>query len=66
MNQTEKSILIPENYMATIFGSFDEKLKKIEEAYQVSIITRGEGIKVIGRENQVQKAIGTLDRKSVV
>ena len=44
-----------------VFGSFDENIKKIEEALNVSIINRGNELKVTGDEESVDKAVRTLD-----
>ncbi|MBR4864662.1 MAG: PhoH family protein [Oscillospiraceae bacterium] len=44
-----------------VFGSFDENIKKIEEALNVTIINRGNELKVSGDEEAVDKAARTLD-----
>lgn len=45
----------------TVFGSFDENIKRIEEALSVSIINRGADLKVAGEEEAVDKAVRTLE-----
>ena len=44
-----------------VFGSFDENIKKIEDALCVTIINRGNELKVSGTEESVDKAVRTLD-----
>ena len=43
-----------------VFGSFDENIKRIEEALDVKIINRGNELKVSGDEENVDKAVRTL------
>ncbi len=45
----------------SVFGSFDENIKRIEEALEVSIINRGTDLKVSGEEEAVDKAVKTLE-----
>jgi len=47
--------------LITVFGSFDENVKRIEEALSVSIINRGTDLKVSGDEEAVDKAVRTLE-----
>ena len=47
--------------LISVFGSFDENIKKIEEALGVSIVNRGTELKVSGEEEAVDKATRTLD-----
>ncbi|MBO5494669.1 MAG: PhoH family protein, partial [Eubacterium sp.] len=44
----------------SLFGSFDENVKIIEEEYGVSIISRGTDLKVVGDEESVSKACRAL------
>lgn len=43
-------------HMKNVFGQFDNYLKKIERTLKVTVVTRGEGIHVIGDERAVEKA----------
>ncbi len=43
-----------------VFGSFDENIKRIEEALNVTIINRGNDLKVTGDEEATDKAVRTL------
>ena len=47
--------------LIAVFGSFDENTKRIEEALDVKIINRGTDLKVTGEEENVDKAIRTLE-----
>ena len=47
--------------LIAVFGSFDENTKRIEEALDVKIINRGTDLKVAGDEENVDKAIRTLE-----
>ena len=44
-----------------VFGSFDENLKRIEDALTVNIVNRGTELKVTGEEEMVDKAVRTLE-----
>ena len=47
--------------LISVFGSFDENIKRIEEALFVTIINRGTDLKVSGDEEVVDKAVKTLE-----
>ena len=47
--------------LISVFGSFDENIRRIEEALHVSIINRGTDLKVSGDEENVDKAAKTLE-----
>ena len=47
--------------LISVFGSFDENIKRIEEALAVSIVNRGTELKVSGDEEAVDKAVRTLE-----
>ena len=47
--------------LITVFGSFDENIKRIEEALGVSIINRGTELKVTGDPEAADKAVRTLE-----
>ena len=44
-----------------VFGSFDENIRRIEEAFSVNIINRGTDLKVTGDEEAADKAVRTLE-----
>ena len=47
--------------LIAVFGSFDENIKRIEEALGVSIVNRGTELKVNGDEEAADKAVRTLE-----
>lgn len=47
--------------LITVFGSFDENIKRIEDALMVSIVNRGTELKVTGDEEAADKAVRTLE-----
>ena len=49
-----------EDLMA-IFGSFDKNIRRIEEALSVTIVNRGNELKVTGDEEMADKAVRTLE-----
>jgi len=52
--QMDNSIILP------VFGQFDANIKKIEKACSVSIVNRGDDVKITGEELQVHKAWNIL------
>ena len=47
--------------MIAVFGSFDENIRRIEEALSVTIVNRGTDLKVTGDEEAADKAVRTLE-----
>ncbi len=47
--------------LIAVFGSFDENIRRIEDALSVSIVNRGTELKVCGEEEAVDKAVRTLE-----
>ena len=45
--------------IVAVFGSFDENIRRIEDALNVSIVNRGEDLKITGDEEAVDKAART-------
>ncbi|MEG1139062.1 MAG: PhoH family protein [Lachnospiraceae bacterium] len=48
MSLTEIEMNVPMEHMANAFGQFDNYIKKIERAFNVTIVVRNEGMKIIG------------------
>lgn len=46
--------------MIAVFGSFDENIRRIEDAFGVSIVNRGTDLKITGDEEAADKAARTL------
>lgn len=47
--------------LISVFGSFDENLKRIEESLSVSIVNRGTELRITGDEEAADKAVRTLN-----
>ncbi len=47
--------------LISIFGSFDENIRRIEDAYSVSIVSRDQELKISGDEEAADKACRTLE-----
>ena len=47
--------------LIAVFGSFDENIRRIEDALAVKIVNRGTDLKVSGDEEMVDKAVRTLE-----
>ena len=47
--------------LIAVFGSFDENVKRIEEALNVLVVNRGTDLRVSGDEEMVDKAVRTLE-----
>lgn len=56
MNSAETIVDISAEDIKPIFGQFDSNVKKIEKALHVSIVSRGDGIKIVGEPAQTEKA----------
>lgn len=62
MDMTEKIVNADRvEDLISVFGSFDENIKRIEESLGVAIINRGVDLKVTGEEEAVDKAARTLE-----
>ena len=64
---------IPNNIIGNVFGKLDENIKKIEEAYGVVVIVRGEQILITGSaagranaENVLQKLVAFAQKGSAI
>ena len=47
--------------LIAVFGSFDENIRRIEDALSVSIVNRGNELKIVGDPEAVDKAARTLE-----
>ncbi len=47
--------------LITVFGSFDENIKRIESALNVQVVNRGTDLRVTGDEEMADKAVKTLE-----
>ncbi len=62
MGLIEKVIDIPADHEANVFGQFDIFAKKIERTLKVSLIARGETVKILGEASSVEKAGNVLSQ----
>lgn len=60
MGMMETVIDIPAEHEANVFGQFDVFAKKIERTLQVTLIARGENVKIMGDALRVTKAKSVL------
>lgn len=56
MSLIEGSIEIPVEHLENIFGRFDRNIKLIEQAFSVSLVARGDSIKIVGQGERVAHA----------
>ena len=60
MNEKIVSVERVEDLIA-VFGSFDENIRRIEDALGVNIVNRGNELKIVGEPEAVDKAARTLE-----
>ena len=56
MSLTEISLNIPTEHVANVFGQFDAYIKKIERTLNLTVVVRGDSMKLIGNERQIKSA----------
>ena len=61
MSTCEKSITIPADCIANVFGEFDSHVKRIEKTMKVTMIVREDQLKIIGGESSVHKTIEIIN-----
>ena len=63
MGKTTERIVNAERVedLVAVFGSFDENIKRLEEALGVQVVNRGTDLRVSGDEEMVDKAVRTLE-----
>lgn len=61
MSTVEQCVNIPAEHTQNVFGQFDKHMKKIERTLNVTMILRGDSLKLIGQEEQVKKAEEILE-----
>lgn len=64
-NRLETTIEVPAEHMRNIFGLYDSHIKKIEDDFQVSIIDRDGGLKIIGSNQQSIDRAASVTRQLV-
>lgn len=61
MSACEKSIMIPADCIANVFGQFDTHVKQIERTLNVTMVVRDTQLKIMGEEVFVNKAIEVME-----
>ena len=61
MNPVEIEMNFPAEHGGNVFGQFDANMKKIEKTLRVTIIFRGDKLKMIGTEEDCEKAKNVID-----
>lgn len=64
ISMSEQYVSIPAEYISNVFGNYDENIKALERALGVTVLNRGDDIKITGEEEAVHKAADAL--KSLV
>ena len=62
MSLNEITMNIPMEYMSNVFGQFDKHLKKIERALNVTVVTRNDSVKILGREMDIKSACNVFEQ----
>lgn len=60
MEQAERILNIENKNISNVFGEFDANIKKIEQAFSVHIVNRGENVKITGEESKTARAFQVL------
>lgn len=61
MSVIESIVDIPSEHIGNVFGSFDTNVKKIERTLKVTIVMRGNDLKIIGAEIAVNRAVAVFN-----
>ena len=61
MSACEKSIMIPTDCIANVFGQFDAHVKRIERTLHVTMVLRDTQLKIMGEEPFVDKTIEVME-----
>ena len=62
MGLTEMIIEIPAEHESNVFGQFDIYAKKIERTLHVTLIARGEHVKIMGEAHMAERARKVLEQ----
>ena len=61
MSSIHKTIIIDNSNIQNVFGQFDRNIRKVEKAFNVTYVYRGEELIITGDERSVDKAIKVLN-----
>ena len=62
MDNYSESITVASSYIQAVFGQFDVNIKKIEKAFNVSMILRDDKLKISGTKEEVGKSVDVLEQ----
>ncbi len=66
MNQMEQTLQLENEILLPVFGQFDCHIKKIEKNCDVRVVNRGDDVKIVGEQPNVQKAYHVLQSLATV
>ncbi|MDR1663333.1 MAG: PhoH family protein [Clostridiales bacterium] len=68
MDIPKRQLEIPNTVIVNIFGKLDENVKKIENAFEVSIVNRDDFVQIVGlsQSAKVDKALAVLQKMVVI
>ena len=62
MGMTERTVNVDRvEDLIAVFGSFDENIKRIEDAFAVTIVNRGTDLHIAGQTEEADKAVRALE-----
>ena len=61
MSLTHKTILIDNSNIQNVFGQFDRNIRKVEKAFDVTYVYRGEELILTGDDRNIDKAMKVLN-----
>ncbi len=62
MENVTKSMIIPEDHIQNVFGQFDSYARIIEKAFDVSVVQRGDELKIMGDEKNAEKCLSVFSQ----
>ncbi len=62
MSSYTENISIPNEHIQNIFGQYDRNIKNLEKAYHVTVVLRGDELKIAGDEDNVKMAISVIEQ----
>ncbi|MGN0484092.1 MAG: PhoH family protein [Lachnospiraceae bacterium] len=62
MSLTETILNIPTEHMANVFGQCDSYIKIIERTLNVTVVMRGDSMKILGQETNINSAMRVFDQ----
>lgn len=62
MSDYSRAMTVTSEYVQNVFGQFDAHARKIEKAFQVTMILRDDKLKISGEEKNVDMAVSVLEQ----